>query len=114
MPEATALAALPAGALSLDPTVVGVVLAMAAATYATKASGLWVVGRVDLSDRMEAGIDVLPGAVVVAFVTPALANGGVPEWTAAAATVAVARKTGNLLVALTVGVGVVLAVRSVV
>lgn len=98
---------------SLDPTVVAVVLTMAVVTYATKASGLWLVGRVDLSDRMEAGLDVLPGAVVVAFVAPALANGGVPEWTAAAATVVVARKTGNLLVALVVGVGVVLAVRSV-
>jgi uncharacterized membrane protein len=99
--------------LGLDPVVVGVILAMATVTYATKASGLWLVGRIDLSDRMEAGIDALPGAVVVAFVAPALANGGVPEWTAAAATVVAARKTGNLLVALTVGVGVVLAVRSV-
>lgn len=98
--------------LSLDPTVVGVILAMALATYATKASGLWALGRVDLSDRTEAGIDVLPGAVVVSFVAPALANGGVPEWVAAAATLATARRTGNLLVSLAVGVGVVVAVRS--
>ncbi|MFB6268588.1 MAG: AzlD family protein [Halobacterium sp.] len=100
--------------LALDPAVVAVILAMAGVTYATKASGLWLVGRIDLSERMEAGLDVLPGAVVVAFVAPALANGGVPEWTAAAAIVAVARKTGNLLAALIVGVGVVLAVRGVV
>lgn len=99
---------------SLDPTVVAVVLAMAGVTYATKASGLWVVGRVDLSERVEAGLDVLPGAVVVAFVAPALVDGGVAEWTAAVATVAVARKTGNLLVSLAVGVGVVVGVRSVV
>lgn len=100
-------------AFSLDPTVVGVILAMAVATYGTKSVGYWVVGQVDLSDRVEAGIDVLPGAVVVAFVAPALADGGVAEWLAAAATVAVARKTGNLLASLAVGVGVVLAVRSV-
>jgi len=100
--------------LDLDPTVVAVILGMAAVTYATKAGGLWLLGRVDLSERAEAGIDVLPGAVVVAFVAPALADGGVPEWVAAAATVAVARKTGNLLVSLAVGVAVVLAVRSVV
>ncbi|WP_336034462.1 AzlD family protein [Halobacterium yunchengense] len=114
MTDAVAPGALPADALALDPVVVGVVLAMAAVTYATKASGLWFLGRVDLSERTEAGLDVLPGAVVVAFVAPALANGGVPEWTAAAATVVVARKTGNLLASLAVGVAVVLAVRSVV
>ncbi len=100
-------------ALRLDPAVVGVILAMAAVTYAAKAGGFWLLGHVDLSERAEAGIDVLPGAVVVAFVTPALADGGLPEWVAAAATLAVARKTGNLLVSLAVGVGVVAAARSV-
>ncbi|MGB9963712.1 AzlD family protein [Halobacterium sp. CBA1126] len=100
--------------VDLDPAVVAVILAMAAVTYATKAGGFWLLGRVDLSERAEAGIDVLPGAVVVAFVTPVLADGGVPEWVAAAATVAVARKTGSLLASLAVGVGVVLAVRTLV
>ncbi|MFB6071449.1 MAG: AzlD family protein [Halobacterium sp.] len=99
-------------ALALHPTVVAVVLAMAAATYATKASALWLLGRVDLPARYEAGIDVLPGAVVVAFVAPALADGGPAEWLAAAATVAAARRTGNLLVSLAVGVGTVLALRN--
>jgi uncharacterized membrane protein len=98
--------------VDLDPTVVAVILAMAVVTYATKAGGFWLLGRVDLSERAEAGIDVLPGAVVVAFVAPALADGDVPEWVAAVATVAVARKTGNLLVSLAVGVAVVLAVRN--
>lgn len=105
---------LPAGALSLDPVVGGVVLAMAAVTYATKASGLWVLGRVDVPERVEAGIDALPGAVVVAFVAPALANGSLPEWVAAGVTVAVARKSGNLLLSLTAGVGTVVLVRNVV
>lgn len=62
---------------------------MAIIAYATKAGGLWLVGRIDLSERAEAGLDVLPGAVVVSFVTLALADGGVPKWVAAAATVAV-------------------------
>lgn len=98
--------------LSLHPTTVAVVLAMAVVTYATKAGGLWALGRVDLSERAEAGIDALPGAVVVAFVVPALADGGVPEWIAAGATLAVARRTGNLLASLAVGVGTVLALRN--
>lgn len=41
------------------------ILAMAAVTYLTKASGLRLVGRVELAERVEAGLDVLPGAVVV-------------------------------------------------
>ncbi len=101
-------------ALALDPAIVALIAGMAAVTYATKAGGLWLVGRVDLSERAEAGLDVLPGAVVVAFVAPALANGGVPEWVAASATVAVAHKTGSLLLSLGVGVGTVVAVRQIV
>jgi uncharacterized membrane protein len=101
-------------ALALDPGVVAVIFGMALVTYATKAGGLWLVGRVDLSERAEAGLDVLPGAVVVAFVAPALAEGGVPEWVAAGATIAVAHKTGSLLLSLGVGVGTVLIVRQVV
>ncbi|WP_256687409.1 AzlD family protein [Halococcus qingdaonensis] len=101
-------------ALALDPTVVALIVGMAAVTYATKAGGLWLVGRIDLSERAEAGLDVLPGAVVVAFIAPALADGGVPEWVAAGATVAVAHKTGSLLLSLGVGVGTVLAARSIV
>ena len=100
-------------ALALDPAVLALVAGMAVVTYATKAGGLWLVGRVDLSERAEAGLDVLPGAVVVAFVAPALANGGVSEWIAAVATVVVARRTGNLLLSLAAGVGTVLALRGV-
>jgi len=94
-------------AVALDPTVVAVILAMAVVTYLTKAGGLWLVSRLELSDRVAVGLDALPGAVVVAFVAPALADGGVPEWAGAAATVVVAKRTGNLLASLTVGVAVV-------
>jgi len=99
-------------ALALDPIVVAVILAMAVVTYGAKTVGYYVVGRVELSERVEAGLDALPGAVVVAFVAPALADGGPAEWLAAAVTVVVARKTGNLLASLAVGVGVVFAVRT--
>lgn len=101
-------------ALVLHPDVVGVILVMAVVTYATKASGLWALGQVDISERVRAGFDVLPGAVMVAFVTPALANGGPAEWGAAAVTAAVAHKSGNLLLSLAVGVGTVLVLRNVI
>ncbi len=96
----------------LRPTVVAVILAMAVATYATKTSGFWLVSRLDLSDRLRVGLRVLPGAVVVAFVAPALVAGGIAEWIAAALTVGVAHKTGNLLAALLVGILAVVFVRT--
>ena len=95
----------------IDPVVVAVILGMAVITYITKSGGLWVVGHFELSDRAEAGLDILPGTVVIAFLTPALVNGGVAEWTAAVATVFVAHKSGNLLASLIAGVGVVLLLR---
>lgn len=101
-------------ALALDPAVVALIFGMAVVTYLTKAGGLWLVGHIDLSERAEAGLDVLPGAVVVALVAPSLAEGGVPEWAAAGATVVVAHKTGSLLLSLAVGVGTVVAVRGIV
>lgn len=101
-------------AFTLDSTVVVLIIGMTVITYAMKAGGLWLIGRVDLSERAEAGLDVLPGAVIVAFIAPALADGSIPEWIAAGATVAVAHKTGSLLLSLGVGVGTVLAVRGIV
>ncbi|WP_232688226.1 AzlD family protein [Halobacterium zhouii] len=101
-------------ALVLRSNVVAVILAMAVVTYATKASGLWALGRVEISERVQAGFDALPGAVMVAFVAPALVNGGPAEWGAAAVTAVVAKRTGNLLLSLIVGAASVLALRAVV
>ncbi|QLD88003.1 AzlD domain-containing protein [Natronomonas salina] len=98
--------------VDLDPLVVGVVVAMALVTYATKAGGLWLLGRVDVGERTEAGLDALPGAIIVAIVAPELVDGGPPEWTAAALAAVVAWKTENLLAALVVAMVAVVALRS--
>lgn len=87
------------------PLTVGVVLAMAVVTYLTKAGGLWLLGRVDLSDRAAAALDALPGAVVVAILAPAVVTAGPPTWLAAGVTVIAARRTGSVLAALVLGVG---------
>jgi uncharacterized membrane protein len=99
--------------IELDPLVVGVVAAMAAVTYATKAGGLWLLGRLELSDRAEVGLEALPGAIIVAIVAPELASGGPPEWAAAALAAVVAWKTDNLLVSLGVAMIAVLAFRAI-
>lgn len=99
-------------ALSLDPLVVGVVLAMAVVTFATKVGGLWLLSRFEVSDRLESGISVLPGAIVIAILGPELAEGGPAEWAAAGLTLLVMWRTGNILLALIAGVVGVVAFRA--
>lgn len=99
------------GALTLDPFVVGVVLAMTVVTVAAKMGGLWLINRIGVSDRVEAGLSVLPGAVVIAILGPELAAGGPAEWGAAALVLLVMWRTENILIALCVGVGAVILFR---
>lgn len=100
-------------ALSLDPVVIGVVLAMAAVTYATKVSGLWIVNHVDLSERVQAGLSVLPGAIVIAILGPELTAGGPAEWGAAVVVLLVTWRTESILLALCAGVVSVVAFRTI-
>jgi uncharacterized membrane protein len=101
-------------ALSLDPLVVGVVLAMAVVTFVTKIGGLWLLSRFEVSDRLESGISVLPGAIVIAILGPELTAGGPAEWAAGGLTLVVMWRTGNILLALIAGVVGVVAFRAVV
>ncbi|MFP8952990.1 AzlD family protein [Natrialbaceae archaeon A-arb3/5] len=88
----------------LDPLVVGVILAMAAVTILTKVGGIWLVRHVELSDRLDAGLSVLPGAIVIAILGPELAAGGPAEWAAGGVVLLVMWRTENILLALVAGV----------
>ncbi|WP_129113792.1 AzlD family protein [Halegenticoccus tardaugens] len=99
--------------LSLDPVVVGVVLAMALVTVLTKVGGLWLLSHIEVSERIESGLSVLPGAIVIAILGPELASGGPAEWSAGAVVVLVMWRTGNILLALCAGVGSVVLFRGI-
>ena len=96
-----------------DVTVVMTILAMAVATYITRAGGLWLMSHVTLSPFITACLSHLPGALLTAIVAPVLLKGGYPEWTAAAVTVVTMVYTGNLLTTLAAGVGTVWLLRVV-
>lgn len=96
----------------LDPVVVGVILLMAGATALTKVGGLWLLSQVDVNDRLEAGLSVLPGAIVVAILGPELLAGGPTEWAAAGVTAVTMARTESILLALVTGVLSVVALRS--
>ncbi|MFB6195637.1 MAG: AzlD family protein [Haloplanus sp.] len=97
--------------VDLSPRTLLVIAAMCLVTYATKASGLWLLTRIDLSERQRAALSALPGGIIVAILAPRLAAGGPPEWAAGAAVILVAHRTDSVLLALAVGVGTVLLFR---
>lgn len=84
---------------------------MAVATYATRAAGVFLVGRLRLTPRMEAFLGAIPGAVIVSIIAPAVLTQGPAEALAALAVLAVAARTGSLPLAMGVGVGAVWALR---
>jgi len=101
-----------ASALSLDPLVVAVILAMALVTVLTKVGGLWLLSRTEVGERVEAGLRVLPGAIVIALLGPELAAGGPAEWAAAGVVLLAMWRTESILLALCAGVGAVVLFRA--
>jgi uncharacterized membrane protein len=88
------------------------ILLMALATYATRAGGLWLASRLDLSERAGAWLDEIPGAILVSLVAPTVLTGGLAEALAAIAVVIVALRTGSLPAAMVAGVVTVVVLRA--
>jgi len=97
--------------IDLDPLTVAAILAMALATYVAKAGGMWVLDRIEVSDRTEAGLEALPGGIIVAILAPRLVDGDPATWVAAGVVLVVAYKTENVLLSLIVGFVTVLVLR---
>lgn len=96
----------------IDPQAMLAIVLMALATYATRAGGLWLASRLDLSGRVEAWLGYIPGAILVSLVAPAVLASGLAEALAGLAVVLVAIRTASLPLAMVVGVGAVLLFRT--
>ena len=83
------------------------ILGMALVTYATRAGGFWMMGLFTPSPRIEAWLKQIPGAVLVAIIAPTVLASSLAETLAALATVLVAIRTKNVLIAMVVGVAAV-------
>ena len=90
------------------------ILGMALVTYATRAGGFWLMGLVTPSPRVETWLKQLPGAVLVALIAPTILASSIAETLAAIATVLVAIRTKNVLIAMLVGVATVALLRLIV
>jgi uncharacterized membrane protein len=100
--------------VDFDPITLMAIALMALATYATRAGGLWLANRFDLSERAGAWLDAIPGAILVSLVAPTVLTGGLAEALAAVAVVVVAFRTGSLPLAMATGVGAVVVLRALV
>jgi uncharacterized membrane protein len=91
--------------MEIDPLSLATILAMGLVTYATRAGGLWLMGRITPSPRLEAWLHNIPGAVLVSIVTPLALSNGPADALAAGVTGLVAARTYNLLLAIGIGIG---------
>ena len=98
--------------MGLDGSTLLVIALMALVTYATRAGGLWIANRFDLSERAGAWLDAIPAAILVSLVAPTVLTGGPAEALAAVAVVIVALKTGSLPLAMVAGVVAVVVFRA--
>ena len=98
--------------MALDPLTLLTIVLMALVTYATRAGGLWLASRLALSERAEAWLDHIPGAILVSIVAPVVRAGGIAEALAALAVILVAWRTGSLPIAMVTGVCAILLLRT--
>ncbi len=97
--------------MEIDGLVLATIIGMALVTYATRAGGFWLLSRVQLPGRVERGLRFLPGAVLVALVVPDLVKTGLFGAVAALASILVAARTRNILLAMLTGVGLTVGLR---
>lgn len=97
---------------ALHRDTVTIISVMAIITYAFRAGGYWLMGRVTLSARMEAGLAYLPGAVITALVVPAALDAGSEGILGLVAVAITMRLKSNLMMAMVAGIATVWLVRN--
>ena len=86
--------------MRLDPWVLAAILAMSVATYATRAGGYLLFRRFRPSETVRLMLGYIPGTLFVAYVLPALAQGGWPQWTGAVAAIGIMLLTRQMAAAI--------------
>ena len=79
------------------------ILGMGVITYLTRIGGIWLMTHIRLSGQLERVMKALPAAILVSLVAPAVFTTSIADIGAAIATLLVAIKTRNVLLAMLVG-----------
>ncbi|MDC7784857.1 AzlD domain-containing protein [Rhodoplanes sp. TEM] len=96
----------------LDLGVWVAIAAMALVTYAMRAGGYWIMGRVPLTARIQRMLAALPGSILAATVLPIVANGGAATALAVGAGALVMLVGRNDFLAVATGMAVAAAARA--
>ncbi|MFP4083637.1 MAG: AzlD family protein [Desulfonatronovibrio sp.] len=88
---------------SQDLLVLVTIICMTAATYFTRAGGLFIVSRITPSPRVRAFLNHVPASILVAIIVPTLAGKGPAEIIAASMAALAAVFTRNLIISLLAG-----------
>lgn len=83
------------------------IFGVALATYAMRFGGLMLSERLPKSGGFKAFMDALPGTILLSLVIPGIFSSGPWGWFAAGVTAFAAHKTGNLFLAMGLGVIIV-------
>ncbi len=96
--------------MSLDIDTLLAILAMAAATVATRLSGIFLLRYLTIGEQAREALDAIPPAVLMAVIAPTALATGWAE-TIACAVTALAALRSPLLVSVAAGVATVVALR---
>jgi len=99
--------------MSVDRDVLIAIIGMALVTAATRLGGFWLADRFERSPRIDTMLSLLPGAILISIVAPAVIREGINGALAAFSAVVVMRRTGSVLLTLLIGVGVVWLLREI-
>ncbi len=86
--------------MTLDPWVLATIVAMALATYLTRAGGYLLFKAIRPPAGLRTALAYIPGALFVSYVVPALAHAGVQQWVGSAVTAVVMLTTRSLAAAI--------------
>lgn len=96
--------------MSNDQMIMLTIVGMALVTALTRYSGYWLMGRFAIKGRLAGALEAVPGAVLIAIITPSALSAGPAEAIAAIVTVVLALRVPTLA-AIGAGVGTVVLLR---
>ncbi|WP_346900004.1 AzlD domain-containing protein [uncultured Roseibium sp.] len=97
---------------SVDGMFLLAITGMAAVTYAMRAGGYWIMGRIPLTPRIRRALEALPGAIIVSTILPIALQGGVPVMLCLVISAAVMAWVRKEFIAVVFAVGAAAAMRA--
>lgn len=98
--------------LSVDAMFLFAITGMTLVTYAMRAGGYWIMGRIPLTPRIRRALEALPGAIIVSTILPIALKGGVPVMLCLVISAAVMAWVRKEFIAVVFAVGAAAAMRA--